>query len=116
MPKPPDLPASSRSSLVFADAARYVRGQRAFCISGSAEEIFLFFPEWQFLPKGPLVLHSPGVHISHYIKVMIQVHRVRLGRAGRHVENQQSARIQQTGQEVELTGKIGQVFQYVEGE
>ena len=41
---------------------------------------------------------------------------MRLGGSGRHIENQQSTRIQQSGQEVKLSGKIGQMLQNVEGE
>src|SRR5205807_7499870 len=83
----------------------------------STEQVLLLFGKGQpGHPAWPFFNQAVVAHVRVDVKMMIEVHGMRLGGSCGNIENQQTSWIEQRRQECELPRKVGQMFENVERE
>src|SRR5467141_1242542 len=82
--------------------------------SRTQEHIFFLLSKKQLLEQASLLFQTFSLQECTNIQAVVEMHGMRLGGASRHVEDEQTAWIEQGRQELQLRGEVGQMFEHVE--
>src|SRR6266446_5483466 len=83
-------------------------------VSRAQEHIFFLLSKRQLLEQASLLFQTFSLQKCTNIQAVVEVHGMRFRRACRDVENEQAAGVEQGRQELQLRGKVGQMFEHIE--